>query len=150
MQTPEFNRSSGEMRRALGKFGMGLVCLLGTGCSLFRSTPVDPALEATRVRLMEGAITRDQAVIQSLLAPDFAWREDHAPVEEEPYDFWNRHRLWSQFGVVLKESPIRHEGLMVAPKDSFREGYKGPKVAWRQVGGEWRLAYFYPGTVVSE
>jgi hypothetical protein len=92
---------------------------------------------------MEGAITRDQSVIQPILAPDFTWREDDAPLDEEPYDFWTRHRLWQEFGAVLRQQPVMKGPLMIAPKDSLAEGYKGPRVAWRKVGGEWKLAYFY-------
>jgi len=93
--------------------------------------------------MMEGAITRDQSVMQPLLAPDFTWREDNAPLDEEPYDFWTRHRLWQEFGGVLKEKPYAKGGLMVAPKESLRDDYTGPRAAWRKVGGEWKLAYFY-------
>ena len=100
--------------------------------------------------MMEGAITRDQAVIKSVLAPDFAWREDKAPADEEPYDFWNRHRLWQELGSVLKENPVRRDEFMLAPKAAARKGYTGPRVAWKKVGGDWKLAYFYPSSPVAQ
>jgi len=118
-------------------------------CATVAPSAKESSLEAARVKLMEGAITRDQAVIQPLLAPDFTWREDKAPLEEEPYDFWSRHRLWQEFGGVLRRPLVRKGDMMVAPKESLREGYIGPKIAWRKVGGEWKLAYFYPAPVGS-
>lgn len=120
-----------------------------SGCATVAPSAKESSLEAARVKLMEGAITRDQAVIQPLLAPDFTWREDKAPLEEEPYDFWSRHRLWQEFGGVLRRPLVRKDDMMVAPKESLREGYIGPKIAWRKVGGEWKLAYFYPAPVGS-
>ena len=132
-------RFSGCLRPALVVASM----LLVMGCSSFRPKSLDPALEAARVKLMEGAITRDQGVIQPLLAPDFVWREDKAPLDEEPYDFWNRHHLWQELGAVIKLEPVPKDGMMVAPSNSKRADYAGPRVAWRKVGGEWKLAYFY-------
>jgi|GEM_PF-2203176 len=126
-------------------FTFGVMLLCTQGCMTFSEVKLDANLEAARVKLMEGAITRDQGVIQPLLAPDFAWREDDAPLDEEPYDFWNRHKLWPQFGALLKEQPVLRNGLMKVPRDSIKESYKGPRMAWRQVGGEWRLAYFFAG-----
>ena len=124
------------------QLGLAILCL--TGCAAPGSAPGEATLDAARVKLMEGAITRDQAVIQPLLAPDFAWREDKAPRDEEPYDFWSRHRLWQEFGGILKQPLARKNDLMVAPRESLKEGYVGPRVAWRKVGGEWKLAYFFP------
>ena len=128
---------------------LGCSGALLSGCATVTPSAKESSLEAARVKLMEGAITRDQAVIQPLLAPDFMWREDKAPLEEEPYDFWSRHRLWQEFGGVLRRPLVRKDDMMVAPKESLREGYIGPKIAWRKVGGEWKLAYFYPAPVGS-
>ena len=91
---------------------------------------------------MEGAITRDQSAIQSVLAPDFTWREDRAPLDEEPYDFWTRHKLWQELGKTVREQVVQKNGMMLAPPKAVSEGYKGPRLAWRKVGGEWKLAYF--------
>lgn len=120
---------------------LGVACFLVSACATM--TPADPSLEAARVKLMEGTITRDQSVIQPLLAPDFTWREDNAPLDEEPYDFWNRHRLWKDLNDLVKQKPIAKAGLMIAPKEATRAGYSGARLAWRKVGGEWKLAYFY-------
>lgn len=134
----------------LGAASAVLSGLLLAGCAAFPSGKDGKDLDAARVRLMEAAITRDQSVIQPLLAPDFTWREDTAPLDEEPYDFWSRHKLWADFGVLLKTSPVRRESVMVAPKECLRESYKGPRLAWRKVGVEWRLAYFHPGTALLD
>jgi hypothetical protein len=143
MQTPVIKMINFRFE-ALRVLSLGVSALVFSGCSALVSHPSDAALDAARVKLMEGAITRDQAVIQPLLAPDFVWREDKAPLEEEPYDFWSRHRLWQEFGGVLKQPLVRKNELMIAPKNSLGEGYVGPRVAWRKVGGEWKLAYFLP------
>jgi hypothetical protein len=84
------------------------------------------------------------------LAPDFAWREDIAPLEEEPYDFWNRYKLWGNLQEALKDRPARRDGVWISPSSALRESYKGGRVAWRKVGAEWRLAYFYPGTALAQ
>ena len=119
------------------------------GCMTLSEVKLDPTLEATRVKLMEGAITRDQSVIQPRLAPDFAWREDDAPLDEEPYDFWNRHKLWPRLSVLLQEKLVLQNGLLKAPRASLSENYKGPRLAWRKVGEDWRLAYFLAGVPVA-
>ena len=143
MQTPVNKPTDSAFPKVYQVMASVLACVFFSGCATFPSAPGDPALESARVKLMEGAITRDQSVIQPLLAPDFTWREDNAPLDEEPYDFWSRHKLWTEFGGVLKEPLVSKDGFMVAPRDSLRTGYSGPRVAWRRVGGEWRLAYFY-------
>lgn len=125
------------------------VSLLCVSCAT-RQPAMDPNLEAARVRLLEGAITRDQSVIQPMLAPDFTWREDLAPIDEEPYDFWNRYKLWGNLREVLQDRPVRREGAWISPRSAVRESYKGPRLAWRKVGAEWRLAYFYPGTALVQ
>lgn len=127
---------------------MAAISLIVTGCvtPFFR----DPSLDAARVRLMEAAITRDQSAIHPVLAPDFMWREDVPPLDEEPYDFWNRNKLWQAFRETIMAEPERRDGLMISPRAALRESYKGPRLAWRKVGAEWRLAYFYPGTAMAQ
>ena len=116
----------------------------GVGCASFSRKP-DAEFESARVKLMEGTITRDQSVIEPLLAPDFAWREDVAPSDEEPFDYWNRHNLWAELQGLLKEQPVRRSGMLVVPRGAWRESYQGPRLAWRKVGAEWRLAYYFSG-----
>jgi hypothetical protein len=94
--------------------------------------------------MLEGAITRDQSVIQPMLAPDFAWREDVPPLDEEPYDFWNRYKLWGDLQEALKDRPDAPGWSVDFPRSALRESYKGGRIAWRKVGAEWRLAYFLP------
>jgi hypothetical protein len=129
--------------------GLLAASFLSAGC-VKKPIAMDPALEAARVQLLEGAITRDQSVIQPVLAPDFAWREDIPPVDEEPYDFWNRYKLWGSLQEALKDRPTLREGVWISPRSALRESYKGGRVAWRKVGAEWRLAYFYPGTTLAQ
>ena len=135
--------------RSVALLGLLAVSVISASC-VTKPEVVDPKLEAARVQLLEGAITRDQSVIQPILAPDFAWREDIAPLEEEPYDFWNRYKLWGNLQEALKDRPARRDGVWISPRSALRESYKGGRVAWRKVGAEWRLAYFYPGTALAQ
>jgi len=135
--------------RTVAVLGLLAASLLSVSCA-GKKTLMDPALEAARVQMLEGAITRDQSVIQPMLAPDFAWREDVPPLDEEPYDFWNRHKLWGDLQEALKDRPTRRDGFWISPRSALRESYKGGRIAWRKVGAEWRLAYFYPGTTLAQ
>lgn len=136
-------------RRSVAALGLLAASLLLASCAAKRSS-IDPALEAARVKMLEGAITRDQSVIQPMLAPDFVWREDVPPLDEEPYDFWNRYKLWGDLQEALKDRPTRQDGMWISPRSAIRESYKGGRIAWRKVGAEWRLAYFYPGTTLAQ
>jgi hypothetical protein len=106
-------------------------------------------LEAARLQLLEATITHDESVIQPLLAPDFTWREDDAPLTETPFDFWNRQKLWGVLHDLLKEQMASQGDMKVAPRKAASKsdlaGYPGPRLAWRKVGNEWKLAYFYAG-----
>jgi hypothetical protein len=135
--------------RNVAVLGLLAVSLFFSSCAT-RPIAMDQNLEAARVRLLEGTITRDQSVIQPMLAPDFAWREDLAPIDEEPYDFWNHYKLWASLRETLQDRPARREGVWISPRSALRESYKGPRLAWRKVGAEWRLAYFYPGTALAQ
>jgi hypothetical protein len=104
------------------------------------------ALESSNLRLMEASITKDQAVVQSLLAPDFTWREDEAPLQETPFEFWNRHNLWVPLNKLLNQKTFDQGAMKIAPREAKSASYKGPRLAWRKVGDEWRLAYFYAGS----
>lgn len=102
-------------------------------------------LDEVRVRLLEAVLIRDKGAIQPLLTPDFSWREDEMPLEETPFDFWERHRLWESLSKLVKGKTVRMGGRYVAPFEARDAKYSGPKLAWRRVGEEWRLAYFLPG-----
>jgi hypothetical protein len=149
MKTSTHAIDSSLRLRFVAMLGLLAVSLLFASCAT-KQPPMDPNLEAARVRLLEGAITRDQSVIQPMLAPDFAWREDVPPIDEEPYDFWNRYKLWGNLREALQDRPTRREGVWISPKSALRESFKGPRLAWRRVGDEWRLAYFYPGTALAQ
>lgn len=149
MKTAPYPINQAAQSRSVALLGLLAASVLSASCAT-KTPSVDPALEAARVQLLEGAITRDQSVIQPILAPDFAWREDIPPVDEEPYDFWNRYKLWGNLQEALKDRPTRRDGVWVSPRSALRESYKGVRVAWRKVGAEWRLAYFYPGTALAQ
>jgi hypothetical protein len=149
MKTSTHTMYSSFRIRFVAVLGLLSVSLLFANCAITRP-PKDSSLEAARVQMLEGAITRDQSVIQSMLAPDFAWREDVPPIDEEPYDFWNRHKLWGSLREALQDRPVLRDGMWIAPKSALRESYRGPRIAWRRVGAEWRLAYFFAGTALAQ
>ena len=121
-----------------------------TGCQSLKTGQSEARpLESVRLQLMDATITRDDIAIQALLAPDFAWREDDAPLSETAFLFWDRQRLWGVLHELLKEPTAAKGDMKVAPKKSLRDSYTGPRLAWRKVGDEWRLAYFYAGTLPS-
>lgn len=103
-------------------------------------------LDSSRLQLLEATITHDESAIQPLLAPDFSWREDEAPLTETAFDFWNRQKLWGILHELLGEPTANKGDLKVAPRKALNENYSGPRLAWRKVGTEWKLAYFHAGT----
>jgi hypothetical protein len=149
MKTAPTPMNQVAQRRSLAVLGLLAASFFSTSCA-GKKQLIDPALEAARVQMLEGAITRDQSVIQPMLAPDFVWREDVAPLDEEPYDFWNRYKLWGDLQEALKDRPTRRDGVWISPRSALRDSYKGGRIAWRKVGAEWRLAYFYPGTTLAQ
>lgn len=149
MKTAPTQMNQAVQRRTVAVLGLLAASLLFASCA-GRKQIMDPALEAARVKMLEGAITRDQSVIQAMLAPDFVWREDVPPLDEEPYDFWNRYKLWGHLQEALNDRPTLRDGVWISPRSALRESYKGGRIAWRKVGAEWRLAYFYPGTTLAQ
>jgi hypothetical protein len=134
-----------QHKRSLSLFV--LKALAGVLLSACATTGGDSgALESSNLRLMEASITKDQAVVQSLLAPDFTWREDEAPLQETPFEFWNRHNLWVPLNKLLNQKTFDQGAMKIAPREAKSASYKGPRLAWRKVGDEWRLAYFYAGS----
>ena len=109
-------------------------------------TKAEEALDVIRIRLMEGIITHDKNAISQLLTPDFQWREDEAPIRETPFEYWDRHKLWGDLQRLAGASVVRQERLVLSPKGADKPDFKGARLAWRQVGGEWRLSYFYAGS----
>ena len=103
----------------------------------------EESLDNVRLRFTECILARDRVGIQNLLTPDFVWREDETPLQETPFEFWDRHKLWGELQRLLGVPVVKLERLAISPKGSDRAGFRGSRLAWRQVGGEWRLAYFY-------
>lgn len=129
---------------------LGIGGLLSGCAGVSNGGRLGEGLELMQVRLLEGAITRDKEVLTRLLTPDFAWREDEAPVQETAFEYWDKHKLWGEL-QRLATLPVSRTGrIRVAPIEAESAGYKGAKVGWRQVGGEWRLAYFYAGSLPEQ
>ncbi|MEK0446061.1 MAG: hypothetical protein RLZZ399_1382 [Verrucomicrobiota bacterium] len=157
MKLPERANRVGVWKKrgiAAGRWALCAVLCLGAGCAgggVGRSggasafAKAEESLDFSRVRLLEGVITRDWAAVAQLLTPDFTWREDEAPLEETPADYWDRHKLWGELERLIREPVAKLERMRVAPKAAVDPGYTGARLAWRKVGDEWRLAYFYAG-----
>ena len=126
-------------------FFNALICLSLCACATTGKVDRD-SFEASTLRMMEASITRDQSVIQPMLAPDYTWREDDAPLTETPFEFWNRQNLWGTLNNLLNQKTFDSAGVKIAPRDAKSASYTGPRLAWRKVGDEWRLAYFYAGS----
>jgi hypothetical protein len=123
------------------------VALAVCGCrSVTGSQSAPKPLEASRLQLLEATITHDESAIQPLLAPDFTWREDDAPLTETAFDFWNRQKLWGVLHDLLEVKTASKGEMKVAPRQAVSENYSGPRLAWRKVGNEWKLAYFFAGS----
>lgn len=103
-------------------------------------------LDEMRVRFLEGMITRDREALQRLMTPDFVWREDESPLAETAFEFWDRHKLWATLETLLRSKMVRKDRFFVAPVEAVQAEYQGPRLAWRMVGSEWRLAHFYAGS----
>ncbi|MEI6712447.1 MAG: hypothetical protein WCO60_01755 [Verrucomicrobiota bacterium] len=103
-------------------------------------------LEIVKIRFLEGVLTHDRVALAKFLTPDFSWREDESPMQETPFDFWERHKLWGELQKLAGERVVKSGNMMVSPKAASRPEFNGSRLGWRQVGGEWRLAYFYAGT----
>jgi hypothetical protein len=131
-------------------FVLSLLCvsgLVGQGCSSLQSGKGNALpLDSARLQLLEATITRDEGAIQPILAPDFTWREDDAPLTETAFSFWDRQRLWAILHDLLKQPMATKGEMRVAPRNALSSDYAGPRLAWRKIGDEWRLAYFYAGT----
>ncbi len=139
------NKQSERSTPRTSLFHTALICISLSACATAGKMDRE-GFESTNLKMMEASITRDQAVIQPMLAPDFTWREDDAPLTETPFEFWNRQSLWGTLNKLLNQKPFDSAGLKIVPRDAKSASYTGPRLAWRKVGDEWRLAYFYPGS----
>lgn len=152
-----WGRKGWWIRRTLGSVLMGWGCLMSScqtgkerGSGGDRFVAADRGLDEVRIRVLEGIIMQDREVLQTLLTPDFVWREDEAPMEETPFEFWDRHKLWGELQRLVRGRTTKRDRLYVAPKEAGGSGYRGPHVVWRKVGAEWRLASFFPGSEPAE
>ena len=144
MQIHQNEQSERNTPRA-SLFYTALICISLSACATTGKIDRE-SFESANLRMMEASITRDQEVIQPMLAPDFNWREDDAPLTETPFEFWNRQNLWGTLNKLLNQTSFDSAGLKIAPRDAKNASYTGPRLAWRKVGDEWRLAYFYAGS----
>lgn len=112
-----------------------------------RFHPAEGGLDEVRIQLLEAVITRDREAISRLLTPDFLWREDESPLEESPFSFWDRHQLWGELQKLIGAKVAKVELIRIAPREAMNPNYLGGRLAWRQVGGEWRLASYFPGLI---
>lgn len=98
-------------------------------------------------RLRTAAGTRDRAILQTLLTPDFGYRWDSAPAGETVFDYWDHANIWPELVRVLNTNFAVNGQFMVAPPDfsTAPETFTGYRAGARQINGSWRLAYFVEG-----
>jgi len=105
----------------------------------------DPSFQSFLGRLRTAVNKRDQTMLPSLMSSDFGYRWDDAPPGENPFIYWDHHKLWDELAATLRKKFVPHEDYMVAPPDVADDpDYSGYRAGMRMVGGSWRFAYFVP------
>jgi hypothetical protein len=89
---------------------------------------------------------QDQAMLTSLMTPDFGYRWDTPPAGENVYQYWSMNDLWSTLGGLLNQKFVPNGSYMVAPPQVVKDrSYHGYRVGMRLERGSWKFAYFVQG-----
>ena len=106
----------------------------------------DQAFEAFLGRLRIAVRKQDEAMLTSLMTPDFGYRWDTPPAGESVFQYWSLNNLWPVLEGVLKQRFVANQLYMVAPAQVVADpSYKGYRAGMRTVRGSWKFAYFVPG-----
>lgn len=110
-----------------------------------RDASQDTNFQSFLGRLRIAVSKRDQAMISSMLAPDFGWRWE-SPQPGTPFEYWTQNNSWGELEQLLQQRFTPSGVYMVAPPAFVSDpNYRGYRVGIRQVNGAWRLAYFIAG-----
>ena len=111
----------------------------------FKDQAGDQGFQAFVGRLRRAVAGKNHAMLQGMMAPDFGYRWDDAPVGESPFIYWDKNNLWPELNAVLREEFVPNELYMVAPPAAVSDpNYKGFRAGLRIVNGSWKFAYFVP------
>jgi hypothetical protein len=105
----------------------------------------DIAFQAFVSRLRTAVIKKDGPALSAMMAPDFGYRWDQAPANEDPFTYWDRNRLWGELAHLMDQRWVPYDGFMVVPPQLAEDSnYAGYRAGVRMVNGSWRFAYFVP------
>jgi len=110
----------------------------------------EPNFQAFLGRLYTAVKNKDQAMLQSMMAPNFGYRWDDPPPGDNVFTYWDVNNIWPELEKVLTQKfvPFRAEGgdmYMVAPPEmATNPDYAGYRAGIRLVVGSWKFAYFVP------
>ena len=106
----------------------------------------DQTYQAFIGRLRIAVRKQDQAMLTSLMMPDFGYRWDAAPAGESVFQFWSMNDLWPTLEAILNKKFVPNGSYMVAPAEVVTDpGYHGYRAGMRLLRGSWKFAYFVPG-----
>jgi hypothetical protein len=106
----------------------------------------DTTFQAFLGRLRKAAAKRDMTTLASMMTPDFGYRWDTPPANENVFAYWDQNDVWKELDPVLRSTFVPHQvgngdAYMVAPPPSAQQGWRA---GIRLVNGAWRFAYFVP------
>jgi hypothetical protein len=111
----------------------------------FKDQAGDQGFQSFLGRLRQAVARKDHAMLAALMAPDFGYRWDTAPVGETPFIYWDKNNVWPELNAVLRENFVPNEIYMVAPPAVVSDpSYAGWRAGMRIVRGSWKFAYFVP------
>lgn len=103
----------------------------------------DVTFQAFTGQLRIAAQRHDKETLAEMMSPDFGYRWDPAPPDENVFTYWDKNNLWPELIGLLGERWVPHEGYMVVPPQlSIDQEYRGYRAGVQQVNGSWRFSYF--------
>ena len=111
----------------------------------------DASFQAFCNRLRKAVSKRDVPMLSSMMSQNFGYSWEPGGEGAGVFDYWNRHNLWPELELVLKEKFVPSGNFMVAPAEvTFDPDYKGYRAGLQLVNGSWRFAYFVSAPPASE
>jgi hypothetical protein len=106
----------------------------------------DQSFQSFLGRLRIAVKKQDQAVLTSLMMPDFGYRWDAAPPGESVFQYWSMNDLWPILDGIVDQKFVPNGVYMVSPPQVVTDAsYHGYRAGLRLLRGSWRFAYFVPG-----
>ena len=106
----------------------------------------DQSFQSFIGRLRLAVKKQDQAMLTSLMTPDFGYRWDTPPSGESVFQYWSMNDLWPMLGGIVGQKFVPNGTYMVAPEKVVKDpSYHGYRAGMRLERGSWKFAYFVPG-----